>query len=82
MTHGNHAVPSLSTAPPPVRNAGSCFASAPPRGVSTMPVRRKATRTPASAAGAAAASQSRHTSARKPAPMGESSVSTSSPRSP
>ena len=38
--------------------------------------------TPAAAAGAVAASQARTTSVRKPEPAPESSVSTSSPRSP
>ena len=47
-------------------NSGSIFFSAPPLAVSTMPVRRYATRVPAAAAGAAAASHCSHTSARNP----------------
>ena len=46
-------------------NRGSCFFSAPPLADRTMPVRRCATRMPASAAGWVAASHATHTSARK-----------------
>ena len=66
----------------PRRASGSMRDSAPPSGESTMPVRGWTTESPASRAGSAAASQARTTSLRNPWPRVESSVSTSSPRSP
>ena len=68
--------------PRPTRNRGSCLPHAPPCRLRTIPVRRCTVRIPWSAAGWAAASQARHTSARKPVPDDEASVRTSSPRSP
>ena len=54
----------------------------PPALVSTMPVRRWATRTPACSAGAVAASHCRQTSARKPCPLAAVSSVSRSPVSP
>ncbi len=73
----------LPTRPPsPSRNGGSMGLSAPPAGVSTMPVRRVTTRIPAAAAGSVARSQALQVRARKVSPDELSSVSTSSPRAP
>ena len=77
-----HCRPDPIFPPRPNLNSGSCLRSAPPSPDSTIPVRRWATRTPASAAGAVAASQATHTSARKPVPGADVSSSTSSPREP
>ena len=70
------------TPPSPARNSGSIRPSAPPFGERTIPIRNATTRIPFRAAGAEAASHSRQTSARNPAPGGLSSVNGSSPRSP
>lgn len=78
----HHCRPEPMRPPRPSLNSGSNLASAPPWGLSTMPVRRCATRMPASSAGAVAASQSRHTSARKSCPAAASSVTAVPPVSP
>src|SRR5262249_34134053 len=62
--------PDPNVAPRPSRNGSSSRPSMPPRAASTMPERKLATRMPADLAGSAAASQSRTSSARNPAPPG------------
>jgi len=68
--------------PRPSRNNGSSLPSIPPRGDSTRPERSVQTRMPAAAASPAAASHSRTTSARKPRPAGDASVTSRPPVSP
>jgi hypothetical protein len=66
----------------PSRASGSSRASSPPRGVRTRPLRVCTTRMPASAAGAAAASQSRTSRARNACPAGADSSTARPPVSP
>lgn len=71
-------VPEANRGHRPSRASGSRRASSPPAGVRTSPLRGCTTRIPASAAGSAAASQSRTSRARKVFPAGAVS-STSRP---
>ena len=75
-------VPDPIFAPSPSLNSGSSRPTTPPWLARTMPVRRFTTRIPASRAGAAAASQSLTTSARKPEPAGADSSTSRPPVSP
>jgi hypothetical protein len=68
LTQGMYCRPSASRPPSPRANSGRNLLSSPPVGESTRPVRASTTRTPASRAGAVAASQSADSWARKPVP--------------
>jgi len=75
-------VPGPSLGSTPSLAAGSSLCSSPPRELSTTPLRGCTTRMPASAAGSAAASQSRQTPAIKDFPGGPDSSTCCSPVSP
>jgi hypothetical protein len=82
LTQLIHCLPLPSFPSTPKRHSRARRWSAPPWEASTMPLRMRGTRIPAASAGAAAPSHAVATSARKPWPVGLSSVSCSSPRSP
>ena len=82
VIHDHHCFPPPIGPPRPSRMGSSSFFRAPPRGVSTTPVRATASRVSGVANAAAADSHWRHTSARKPWPGSESSDRYSSPRWP
>src|SRR4051794_3180941 len=81
LIHGWYWRPEPNRPPRPRRNSGSILASRPPC-ARTSPVRRWTTRTPASTAGAAAASHRTQTWARKSSPADARSSTTRSPVSP
>ena len=77
--HDTHWLPPPTFPPRPVENSTRLMGSTPPRPLSTTPVRIFTTRLPASTAGAQAASHSWVTSARKPSPGSDASVTAASP---
>src|SRR5690606_30400917 len=76
---GSHCRPSPRRPPRPRRKGSSRRSSIPPATLITGPSRGCTTRTPASAAGRAASSHTRHSCAMKSEPLGASSSSTRSP---
>ncbi len=82
LIQGQIWLPGPNGPPTPRRSNGHIGPSAPARGAITRPVRKIATRLPASAAGRVASSHWRTSSAMKPVPPVLCSVSGSVPRSP
>ncbi|SKW32159.1 Uncharacterised protein [Mycobacteroides abscessus subsp. abscessus] len=82
LIQGMYQRPLPSRAPRPRENSGRDRPNSPPAGDSTSPVRTITTRLPACAASAVAASQSRHTRARKLVPLEAVSSMMRSPLSP